>query len=108
MAFDPVKLAAGPESLFIGGTGEMGADWIIFQISGSSGDFSSTPQAKLDGAAGDPAVTCYYNFLVDHKVTIAPGIPITANGVYGVFAPEMSLYMLTTQGTASLNWKVPR
>lgn len=108
MAFATVKLFAGPDAVFIGGTGEMGADWIVFQLSDVSADFFSVPHGLMDGVEVAPMPFCYYDFLADHKVAIAAGTPITRAGVFGVFAPEMSLYMLTAQGTASLNWKVPR
>ena len=108
MAFDPVKLSASQTPQNIAACGDYGDDWIIFEISSPSGDFSTVPQSQLNGTETPPANICYYDFLTDHKVTIAKGVPITQAGVYGIFAPAMKLLLLTSAGTANCNWQVPK
>lgn len=107
MAFDKVSLK-GTDPQYIAGCGEAGADWVIFEVSQPSNDFSAVPQGQFAGSSSPPQNCVYYNMLVDHKTGITPGTPITQAGVYGAFLPCMSLYLTPSAGSATVNWQVPR
>ena len=88
--------------------GEMGDDWIYFEISECADGFSCTPQTVLSGSKTTPEDSCFYDIREDPKAKIGKGTPIETAGVYGVFCPAMSLYLKPTKGTAKVHWQVPR
>lgn len=79
--------------------------FIVFSVSAASGSPSITPKLEQNAVGLGGAACRYFNLLADPRTAIDPGTtPITANGLYMVYAPAGTLYLATTQGSATINW----
>jgi len=90
----------------LGGPGNSVVGSVVIQVSASAGGFSSIPRIALDGLA--VAITgqnaAYTNVLTN--AAVAAGTPITADGIYAVFAPGSVAELITSAGTATVDVNV--
>ena len=83
----------------IGSGGDEVVTSVVFQISGAS-SLQTTPRISLDGSSATPTNCQYIN--VATGAVSAAGTLITADGVYGVYAPASRVQLNTTVGSATL------
>lgn len=90
-----IQLASGEDAI---------VNSIVFSVSAAAGGLSMIPQIAL-GDSGDAAVNVQYINLATGAISAA-GTPITANGLYGVFAPGCDVTLLPSAGTGTVKWRV--
>lgn len=99
-------LLSGTAAQVIASMGDL-AGFIVFEVSAAS-SFSAVPQLHVDGDNVGPTSCFYFNMLADPRTAINFTTPITANGIYAVWAAGCTLYLTPTAGTASVNWMAAR
>ena len=94
---------SGVSAIFIASMGDQ-VGFIVFEISAAS-TLSCVPQMQVNADGVGPTSCFYYNLLADPRTAINFSTPITANGIYAVFAPGCAVYLTPTAGTATASWK---
>lgn len=95
---------SGTTAIPVGSPGNVGTGMIVFEVSAAS-SLAMDVQATLNGSGTTPANCTYYDMLADPRTKIAVGTDITANGVYGVIAPGMMVFLLPSAGSCTVNWE---
>lgn len=80
-------------------SGEDAITSVVFEIFNPAGGFSMIPRIDIEEAAQTPINVQYYNVATGNP--IVGGTPITAAGIYAVYAPGCKVYAVTSAGTAS-------
>ena len=80
-------------------SGEDAITSVVFQIWSATGGFSTIPRIAVEDTAQTPINVQYYN--VQTGSPVAAGTPITANGIYAVYAPCCEISLVTSAGTAT-------
>lgn len=76
---------------------------IVFEVSAAD-SLSMLPKASLNGSGTTPANIAYVNLLTG--AAVAAGTAITANGIYGVFAPNCYVTLTASAGSCTVDWDV--
>jgi hypothetical protein len=79
-------------------SGEDAVVSVVFDIQDPAGGFSMILAVAVEESPATPANIIYLNLLT--QAPIAAGTPITAAGVYAVYAPGCKVYAVTSAGTA--------
>ncbi len=90
----------------LGGSGGEVIGTVVFQITAAAGGFSTIPRAVIDsiGTAATGQNIVYTNVLTG--AVVAAGTAITSNGIYAVFSPGCFVELITSAGTATVDWNV--
>jgi hypothetical protein len=80
-------------------SGEDGVTSVIFQITSPAGGFSMIPAVAVEESGAAASNIIYMNLLT--QGVVAAGTPITAAGIYAVYAPGCKVYAVTSAGTAT-------
>lgn len=80
-------------------SGEDAITSVVFEVFNLAGGFSGLPRIDIEEAAQTPINCQYVNVATGNPV--AAGTPITAAGIYAVYAPGCKVYMTTSAGTAT-------
>lgn len=86
----------------MGGVNANGDDAVftaIVAIANAAGGFSCIPRVAAEESGITPVNCLYYNLLTG--APIAGGTPITADGIYAVYAPGCRVSLVTSAGTAT-------
>ena len=95
---------AGSSDIYIAAMGDENG-FIVFEISAAS-SLSCVPKLQVNADGVGPTQCFYYNLLADPRTAINPGTtPITANGVYMVYAPGCAVYLTPSAGSGTASWK---
>lgn len=95
---------SGTAAIYVASPGNVGLGVVVFEVSAAA-SLSMVPQTQENGSGTVPASCAYYDLLADPRTIIAAGTPITANGVYGVLAPGMAVYLTPSAGSCTINWE---
>jgi hypothetical protein len=80
-------------------SGEDAVVSVVFQVSAAS-SLSTIPAVAVEESGIAPSNIQYVNILTGNPV--AAGTPITANGIYGVYAPGCVVSLVTSAGSATV------
>lgn len=100
----------GTSAIFLGSTGDDPSGAIIFAVDDAS-SLAMDVQARVAGAvdstgtASALADITYYNMLADPRTKVTAGTDITADGIYGVVAPGMDIWLKPSAGSATVTVK---
>lgn len=83
----------------VSASGEDALASVVFQVWNAAGGFSSIPGVSVENSGQSPTNVQYFNVLTG--ATIAAGTPITAAGIYAVYAPSCRVSLVTSAGTAN-------
>jgi len=90
----------GTSEIFIGALGNEVVSSVVFQVTAAS-SLSMVVKATLDDTANATANIQYINLLTG--AVQSAGTAITANGIYGVFAPAMLVGVTPSAGSCTLD-----
>ena len=100
MALNRTSIAAGTTGAVpIGGGGDNVVTSVVFQLTQASGSFSVTPQAFVEQTANTAQNVQYVNLATG--AVASAGTAITTAGIYGVFAPGLSVQLNVTSVATS-------
>lgn len=80
-------------------SGEDAVTSVVFQVSAAS-SLSTLPALAVEESGITPSNVQYVNLLTGNPVPL--GTPITANGIYGVYAPGCVVSLVTSAGSATV------
>lgn len=104
-----VKLITGTAAIFVCSTGDQPSGAVIINVDDAS-SLAMDIQARVTGAqdstgaASTLADITYYNMLSDPRTKVTAGTDVTADGIYGVVAPGMDIYVKPSAGSCTLTW----
>jgi len=88
-------------STVIGAGGNTGMDVLVFEVAAASSLICDV-RTNMTGSGTTPANNAYYNMRTTPLAIVATGTAITANGIYAVACPAMTVTIATSSGSATL------
>ena len=92
---------SGTANIVIGAGGDVDNSLVVFEVT-SAVTLAMDVRTLVSGSGATPADTAYLNLRSAPRTFVAAGTDITANGIYGVFAPGLTVSVVPSAGTCTL------